>query len=133
MPVNSIREDDSKGRHTTTHRQLLMMPSGVMIIDTPGMRQLGMWDVEDGLAVSFADVEQYLGQCRFRNCRHETEPGCAIRAALDSGALDRRRWENYLQLAREAQYAADRSLQMQEKQKKFKEIAKGRKQLKNRR
>ncbi len=126
MSVNAIREDDSKGRHTTTHRQLLMLPSGVMLIDTPGMRQLGMWDVADGLSANFADVEQYLGRCRFRDCRHESEPGCAIRAALASGELEVRRWENYRQLEREARYAADRTLQMREKQQKFKEIAKNR-------
>ena len=132
MPVNAIREDDSKGRHTTTHRQLLMLPSGVMLIDTPGMRQLGMWDVVDGLSANFADVEQYLGQCRFRDCRHESEPGCAIRAAIEAGKLDRRRWENYRQLEREARYAADRTAQMRDKQQRFKRIASDRKHNKKR-
>ena len=133
MSVHGIREDDSKGRHTTTHRQLLMLPSGVMLIDTPGMRQLGVWDVSDGLSANFADVEQYLGRCRFRDCSHTSEPGCAIRAALESGELDLRRWENYCQLECEARYAADRTLQMREKQQKFKEIAKFRNQINRKR
>ena len=88
MTVNGIREDDSKGRHTTTHRQLIRLKSGVMIIDTPGMRELGMWDVSEGLGDAFADVEAFIGKCRFSDCKHETEPGCAIKAAIASGELD---------------------------------------------
>ena len=102
MAVNSIREDDSKGRHTTTHRQLIRLKSGVMIIDTPGMRELGMWDVSDGLGDAFADVEAFLGKCRFSDCRHETEPGCAIKAAIAIGELDASRWESYRKLKEEA-------------------------------
>ena len=101
MAVSAIREDDSKGRHTTTHRQLIRLQSGVMIIDTPGMRELGMWDVSEGLSDAFADVEAYLGKCRFSDCRHEREPGCAIRAAIDSGELDVQRWESYRKLKEE--------------------------------
>ena len=102
MTVNSIREDDSKGRHTTTHRQLIRLKSGVMIIDTPGMRELGMWDVSEGLGDAFADVEAFLGKCRFSDCRHETEPGCAIKAAIAIGELDASRWESYRKLKEEA-------------------------------
>ena len=102
MTVNGIREDDSKGRHTTTHRQLIRLKSGVMIIDTPGMRELGMWDVSDGLGDAFADVEAFLGKCRFSDCRHETEPGCAIKAAIAIGELDASRWESYRKLKEEA-------------------------------
>ena len=102
MAVNGIREDDSKGRHTTTHRQLIRLASGVMIIDTPGMRELGMWAAEEGMSEAFADVEQFLGRCRFSDCRHETEPGCAIRAALETGELDPDRWASYRRLQREA-------------------------------
>ena len=85
MAVKAIREDDSKGRHTTTHRQLIRLKSGVMVIDTPGMRELGMWEVSEGLADAFSDVESYLGSCRFSDCTHEKEPGCAIRAAISAG------------------------------------------------
>ena len=102
MAVNAIREDDSKGRHTTTHRQLIRLKTGVMIIDTPGMRELGMWDVSEGLGEAFTDVEQFLGKCRFSDCKHETEPGCAIRAAIERGALDMQRWESYRKLKEEA-------------------------------
>ena len=102
MAVNAIREDDSKGRHTTTHRQLIRLSSGVMIIDTPGMRELGMWDVSEGLSDAFGDVEQFLGKCRFSDCRHEREPGCAIRIAIESGELDMGRWESYQKLKEEA-------------------------------
>ena len=102
MAVSAIREDDSKGRHTTTHRQLIRLQSGVMIIDTPGMRELGMWDVSAGLDQAFADVESYLGKCRFSDCKHEREPGCAIRAAIEAGQLDISRWESYQKLSEEA-------------------------------
>ena len=102
MAVSAIREDDSKGRHTTTHRQLIRLRSGVMIIDTPGMRELGMWDVSEGLSDAFADVEIFLGKCRFSDCKHEREPGCAIKAAIDAGELDIARWESYRKLQEEA-------------------------------
>ena len=102
MAVSAIREDDSKGRHTTTHRQLIRLKSGVMIIDTPGMRELGMWEASEGLSDAFADVERFLGKCRFSDCRHEREPGCAIRAAIASGELDIGRWESYQKLSEEA-------------------------------
>ena len=102
MAVSAIREDDAKGRHTTTHRQLIRLESGVCIIDTPGMRELGMWEVSEGLGNSFADVEVYLGKCRFSDCRHQREPGCAIRRAIESGQLEEARWESYRKLKEEA-------------------------------
>ena len=102
MSVGDIREEDSRGRHTTTHRQLIRLKSGVMIIDTPGMRELGMWDVSEGLGDAFADVEQFLGKCRFSDCSHEREPGCAIKAAIAAGELDLGRWESYRKLSEEA-------------------------------
>ncbi len=102
MTVSGIREDDSKGRHTTTHRQLIRLSSGVMIIDTPGMRELGMWDVSEGLVDAFSDVERFMGKCRFSDCRHESEPGCAVNAAIAAGELDADRWESYQKLKAEA-------------------------------
>jgi len=102
MTEGGIRENGSKGRHTTTHRQLIRLPSECLVIDTPGMRELGMWDVSQGLSDAFADVEKFLGKCRFSDCRHEGEPGCAIRAALESGGLDPARWESYRKLSLEA-------------------------------
>ncbi len=130
MTVNEIREDDSKGRHTTTHRQLIMLNSGVMIIDTPGMRELGMWDVSKGLEEAFGDVEKYLGRCKFSDCRHQTEPGCAVRAAIVGGELSRERWERYLQLKQEAKFSDDKAGYMHEKQQWHKDIAKLQKQNK---
>lgn len=102
MDTGGIREDDARGRHTTTHRQLLRLPSGVLVIDTPGMRELGMWDAAEGLSAAFPDVERFLGQCRFHDCRHGQEPGCAIRGALERGELSPQRWKNYRQLAGES-------------------------------
>ena len=102
MAVSEIREEDSKGRHTTTRRQLLMLPSGAMVIDTPGMRELGMWEISQGLGDAFADVEKHMGRCRFSDCSHNGEPGCAIRAAIAAGELDTERWESYRKLKAEA-------------------------------
>ena len=121
MAVSAIREDDSKGRHTTTHRQLIRLKTGVMVIDTPGMRELGMWDVSEGLADAFSDVEQFLGRCRFSDCRHESEPGCAIRAAIAAGELEMSRWESYRKLQEEA---VDRDELMRRKQEWSKGVAK---------
>ena len=103
MAVSGIRERDGRGRHTTTHRQLLRLASGLLVIDTPGMRELGMWDAAEGLSAAFPDVEEYLGRCRFRDCKHENEPGCAVRAALESGELDPERWKSYQLLQGESQ------------------------------
>lgn len=129
MAVNEIREDDSKGRHTTTHRQLIMLPGGAMIIDTPGMRMLGMWDVSEGLGEAFADVEEFIGRCKYSDCRHQNEPGCAIKAAVMNGELSRKRWESYQKLKGEAQYTDKQNLQ-NERRKRDKEIAKLQKQFK---
>lgn len=123
MVVNEIREDDSRGRHTTTHRQLIMLPSGVIIIDTPGMRELGMWDVSTGLGEAFADVESYFGECRFSDCQHRSEPGCAIKEAIANGELPKERWSSYLQIKREAKFADDKAGFLLNKSKRNKSIA----------
>lgn len=130
MATGGIREDDSKGRHTTTHRELIMLKSGAMIIDTPGMRSLGMWDVSEGIGSAFADVEAYLGRCKFSDCRHESEPGCAIKAAIESGELDRERFLSYLALKKEARYADDKDAFMRDKREWHKSLSKGTKLLK---
>lgn len=102
MNTNVIREDDSKGYHTTTHRQMIDLDNGALIIDTPGMRELGMWDVSEGLKESFGDVEKLVGQCRFNNCTHGNEPGCAIRDAIENGVLSAHRYKSYVKLQRES-------------------------------
>ncbi|MDR2901232.1 MAG: ribosome small subunit-dependent GTPase A [Treponema sp.] len=122
MATREIRDDDSRGRHATTHRQLIMLPNGVMIIDTPGMRELGMWDVSEGLGQSFSDVEAYLGTCKFNNCTHQNEPGCAIKIALCNGELSSERWESYLKLKNEARYTDDKTEYLRDKEKWQKEI-----------
>lgn len=85
MKTSEIREDDSKGRHTTTNRQLLMLPTGAMVIDTPGMRELGMWNCDDGIDKTFQDVEKYFGTCKFSDCTHTSEPGCKVLEAIKNG------------------------------------------------
>lgn len=130
MTVKEIREDDSRGRHTTTHRQLIMLKSGVMIIDTPGMRELGMWDVRTGLGEAFVDVEQFFDQCRFSDCKHSAEPGCAVIAAIESGELSIERWNSYKNLKREAKFSDDKARYMRQKQQWHKDLSKRSKQMK---
>ncbi len=96
-----IRENDAKGRHTTTRRTLLPMPNGALILDTPGMRELQLADCEAGVNATFADIEAISLECKFNDCSHSSEPGCAIRDALESGELDPRRIKNYLKLMSE--------------------------------
>lgn len=130
MCVNEIRESDSRGRHTTTHRQLIMLKSGAMIIDTPGMRGLGMWDVSTGLGEAFQDVEQYLGKCKFADCKHMTEPGCAVKEAIADGRLSQERWKSYCNLKNEARYSEDKTAYMRDKIKWHKELSKNNKRMK---
>jgi len=131
MDVSAIREDDSRGRHTTTHRQLFMLPSGAMIIDTPGMRELGMWDINTGLGEAFTDVEEILARgCRFSNCLHQTEPGCAVLTAVATGELSAKRWQGYLKLKHEAKYAENRTEFILAKQQRNKVMARKNRQKK---
>lgn len=125
MSTGAIREDDDKGRHTTTHRQMLMMPSGTAIIDTPGMRELGLWDSSEGVTDTFADIEALAENCRFRDCTHTREPGCAIRTALGAGELDPGRVRSWQQLRTEADATALRA-QKQEKMKRIAQISRER-------
>lgn len=97
----SIREEDSKGRHTTTRRSLLSMPDGAILLDTPGMRELQLTDCEHGVAATFADIEELTERCRFGDCQHHSEPGCAVQAAIEKEDLDERRFLNYEKLMRE--------------------------------
>ncbi len=103
MKVKEIRNDD-KGRHTTTHRELVQIPGGGIIIDTPGMREIQIMDVDDSLDRTFSDVEELTKMCRFTDCQHDTEPGCAVKKALKSGELDESRWDNYLKMKKEVAY-----------------------------
>ncbi|MCE5197350.1 MAG: ribosome small subunit-dependent GTPase A [Armatimonadota bacterium] len=102
--VQVVRDDDSKGRHTTTHRQLFVLPSGGLIIDTPGMRELQLWNADDGLGDAFTDIERLAAECRFNDCSHEDEPGCRVQQALADGILNPARFANYRKMADELRY-----------------------------
>lgn len=124
MKTSDIREEDSRGRHTTTSRNLIMLPNGAMIIDTPGMRELGMWNAENGINKTFQDIEQYIGMCKFSDCTHTNEPGCKILEAIINGEIAQERFEQYLKLQKESRYNTDSNQYLQEKKNKFKEISK---------
>jgi ribosome biogenesis GTPase len=98
--------DDGKGRHTTTRRELVSLATGALLIDTPGMRELQLWTSDDGLESAFADVAEFAGRCRFRDCVHESEPGCAVREAVEVGRLPPERLAHWHQLRRELAYLA---------------------------
>jgi len=119
MAVQAIREYDDKGRHTTVHRQMLELSCGALLIDTPGMRELAMWDAQEGVASAFAEVEEATGRCRFSDCTHTHEPGCAVLAGVADGTLDPGRVQNYLQLLAES----DRTAALARKREKMKEIS----------
>lgn len=108
MLTSAIREYDSKGRHTTTHRQLTMLKNGAMVIDTPGMRSFGLWEAQEGVADVFSDIEAFAAECKFANCTHAKEPGCAVRAAIQRGELNSARLDNYFALKRESDRRAKR-------------------------
>ncbi len=100
----SVREKDGKGRHTTTHRELILLPNGSILLDTPGMRELHLWGSDEQLDKSFTDIDEIASQCRFSDCSHDTEPGCAINMAVESGELSEERLNNYKKLKKELDY-----------------------------
>lgn len=123
--VQAVRQGDDQGRHTTTHRELLLLPGGSLLIDTPGMRELQIWTgaestSDTSLQSTFADIEALATQCHFRNCQHQQEPGCAVQEAIEQGKLDASRWFNYQKLDRELNYLSrkqDQRAQLAEKAK----------------
>jgi ribosome biogenesis GTPase len=123
--VREIREDDARGRHTTTRRQLHILADGGLILDTPGMRELALWD-PDGVEQSFPDIDDLVGSCRFGNCRHNGEPGCAVAAGLAAGTLDEARYAAWQKLGREARHQLRRvdALARAEERRKWKAISK---------
>lgn len=104
LATSGIREDDARGRHTTTHRSLHLLADGGVLIDSPGMRELQVADIEHGLEEVFSEIVALAMNCQFTDCSHNAEPGCAIQAALTDGSLDERRWQNYSKLLREQAY-----------------------------
>jgi ribosome biogenesis GTPase len=129
MPVAGLR-NDGRGRHTTRHRQLHALRNGALLVDTPGLRELQLW--EGDLDRAFADIGELAGQCRFHDCAHRTEPGCAIRAALEDGSLDEERWASYGKLQRELARLSGRrgSREHAELKRRWRERARETKQLK---
>ena len=123
LKTSGLRNDD-KGRHTTTHRELFLLPSGGMVIDTPGMREFGMWDNDTGIERTFMDIEELAAQCKFRNCTHTNEPGCAIQKALTTGKLEINRWQSYQKLKAENDYMEDKESYMLAKGMREKQISK---------
>jgi len=138
LKVGGVREYDNKGKHTTTHRQLIVLPDGGMVIDTPGLRQLAIWSDDEGLEHVFGDIEALSRQCRFSDCRHQSEPGCAVREALENGDLDPGRYESYQKLQKELLHLKRRQNKREERLaskqlgQKIKQINKDRKQMKKR-
>ncbi len=132
LRVTPVRDYDRKGRHTTSGRELFVLPSGGMVIDTPGMRELAMWNDQDGLSRTFDDVEELARGCRFRNCKHQGEPGCAVEQAMDEGLLDAKRLHNYLKLKKELAHLAVRKAQRARlnSKKRWKQIAIARRRAK---
>jgi ribosome biogenesis GTPase len=123
MEVKTIREDDSKGRHTTTYRQLFRLLSGALVIDTPGMRELGLWDSREGVSMAFVEVEELISQCRFSNCTHQSEPGCAVQSALNDGSLSSQQWKMYLTQIKETAFVMNHSAYLKQKHEFHKSIS----------
>jgi ribosome biogenesis GTPase / thiamine phosphate phosphatase len=119
LETGEVRASDHKGRHTTSHRELVIVPGGGLLIDTPGMRELQLWGGDEGVHETFTDIEALADACKFRDCKHEAEPACAVRAALEDGRLDRARYTSFQKLQAEAasrEHIADKTASLKEKQ-----------------
>ncbi|GGE57566.1 ribosome small subunit-dependent GTPase A [Priestia taiwanensis] len=102
--TSEVREGDDRGKHTTTHRELFILPTGGLVMDTPGMRELQLWDGDSSLSATFSDIDELATLCRFHDCKHETEPGCAVQESIESGQLEHGRLISYNKLQREIAY-----------------------------
>ena len=125
LKTQEVLRDDDKGRHTTTHRQLVLLPQGGVAMDTPGMRTLGLWEAESGMENIFGDIHELALNCRFRDCKHDNEPGCAVKEALETGALEVSHWINYQKLQKElAHIERKKTEKMREHEKDFAKMIK---------
>lgn len=118
--TNGVREQDSRGKHTTTCREMVLLPSGGILIDTPGMRELGLWNADNGLAQTFSEFDEYSELCKYSDCTHTHEVGCAVLSALEKGLIPKERYDNYLKLRKELKYLESKqniSAQIEEKRK----------------
>lgn len=113
LKVNDIRVDDAKGKHTTTHRQLVLLPTGGLILDTPGMRELQLWQADEGIDHVFGDIQALTQYCKFSDCRHESEPGCAVIAAIEEGKMNSDRLESYVKLKKELAFIEKKQVERQ--------------------
>lgn len=127
--TNDIRTDDSKGRHTTTHREMFLLPGGALIMDTPGMRELQLWEGDEAIDMTFKDVEAFAATCKFNDCRHDTEPGCRVKEAIEHGELSEERFCSYVKLQRELAYEKRKQDQKQrlEEKRRWKNLSKQKK------
>ena len=137
LKVQTVRESDDRGRHTTTHRELVLLPAGGLVLDTPGMRELQLWDGDESLQLVFDDIEALAARCFFSDCQHEDEPQCVVREALIAGTIDSGRYESYEKLQKELKYVArkrDKLSEIAEKKKwkKLSRLASERARLKRR-
>ena len=125
LKVQTVREHDDRGRHTTTHRELVLLPTGGLVLDTPGMRELQLWDSNESLQLVFEDIEALAGNCFFSDCRHQGEPRCAVREALLAGTIQAERYESYEKLQKELKYLARRRDKLSEilEKKKWKKLS----------
>ena len=135
LKVAEIGDYKDKGKHTTTHRELVVLESGGILIDNPGMRSIQLWEGEEGITKSFQDIEQLAPRCRFNDCRHTNEPGCAVLAAVESGELSQERYDSYLKLQAELDYRARKEnwVTRQNTKKRWKSISKSIRQMKDKR
>ncbi|MCS1351073.1 ribosome small subunit-dependent GTPase A [Mechercharimyces sp. CAU 1602] len=135
LRTGATREQDGKGRHTSTHREMVLLPQGGVLIDTPGMRELQLWDGDEGLSTTFQDVEQLAIGCTFRDCTHQQEPGCAVQTAIATDEFSRERLDHYHKMLREAAYIKakkDKRLQKEQKQALIRQVKRGKKSPKRR-
>lgn len=123
LKTAEVREADSRGRHTTSHRELFVLESGGIVIDTPGMRELGLWDSAPGIEQAFADIETAAAGCAFTDCTHRSEPGCAVLEAVAAGEISRERYESYLKLEREQERLAAKTDPFKQQEKKARDKA----------
>jgi ribosome biogenesis GTPase len=122
METREVREDDGRGRHTTTHRELFRLPGGALMLDTPGVREIGLWDADQGLADTFTEILELADRCRFRDCGHRHEPGCAVRAAIRAGDLDEARLLSFRRLGEELAEQPSEAERREAKRRFFKSI-----------
>jgi len=130
--VSSVRRIQNRGKHTTSNRELILLPNGGMIIDNPGMREIQVWGEGEGLQITFQDIDELTLRCRFRDCKHQSEPGCAVQDALRKGTLGSKRFQSYLKLKRELHYLATRKDQKARRteEEKWKKLSQWSKQMK---